>query len=143
MAFFGAPIPQPDHPRRAIAAAAQLVESVVAWNVERAARGEFPVAVRIGVNTGKAVVGDIGSDNRVDYTVLGNTVNVAARLEEYIAGPNEIVVGHETARASGDAFTFDSLGEIRLKGLTRGLPAYRVKLDAKGVPVLPAAASRS
>ena len=60
---------------------------------------------------------------------------VAARLEEYVAGPNEIVVGEETARLCGNAFQFDSLGEIRLKGLTKGLGAYRVRLDARGVPV--------
>ena len=77
---------------------AKLVENVKAWNLERVARGEPPVGVRIGVNTGNAVVGDIGSAQRVDYTVLGNTVNVAARIEEYVAGPNEVAVGEETAR---------------------------------------------
>lgn len=136
MAFWGAPLPQADHPRRAIAAAAKLVESVTAWNVDRVARGEYAVAVRIGINSGNAVVGDIGSDRRVDYTVLGNTVNIAARLEDYVAGPNEIIVGEETARQAADFYLFDSLGEVRLKGLTRGLPAYRVKLDARGTPLL-------
>ncbi len=137
MAFFGAPIRQPDHPRRAVAAAARLIESLTAWNAERARRGEGKVAVRVGVNTGHAVVGDIGSDRRVDYTVLGNTVNVAARLEDYVAGPNEIVVGEETARLAGEFFVFEPLGEQRLKGLTKGLKAYRVKLDEKGAPVRP------
>ena len=137
MAFFGAPIRQPDHPRRAVAAAARLIESLTAWNVERAGRGEQRVAVRVGVNTGHAVVGDIGSDRRVDYTVLGNTVNVAARLEDYVAGPNEIVVGEETARLASDSFVFEPLGEQRLKGLTKGMKAYRVKLDEKGAPVRP------
>ncbi|MDL2718623.1 MAG: adenylate/guanylate cyclase domain-containing protein [Acidobacteriota bacterium] len=137
MAFFGAPIPQPDHPRRAVAAAAKLIESLKAWNVGRVGRGEPPVAVRVGVNTGRAVVGDIGSDRRVDYTVLGNTVNVAARLESYVAGPNEIVVGEETARLAGDAFVFEPLGEQRLKGLTKGLRAFRVVLAENGTPVRP------
>ncbi len=137
MAFFGAPIPQADHPRRAVAAAARLLESVLAWNVDRAAAGEPPVALRIGINTGNAVIGDIGSDQRVDYTVLGNTVNVAARLEEYVAGPNEIVVGEETARLAGDDFSFVPLGEVKLKGLSKGLAAFRLALDPKGVPVRP------
>ncbi len=137
MAFFGAPIAQADHPRRAVAAAARLVEAVLEWNLERAAAGEAPVALRIGINTGNAVVGDIGSDQRVDYTVLGNTVNVAARLEEYVAGPNEIVVGEETARLAGDDFSFLPLGEVRLKGLSKGLTAFRVALDGKGIPVRP------
>jgi len=137
MAFFGAPIPQPDHPRRAVAAAAKLIESLKAWNVGRRRRGESPVAVRVGVNTGRAVVGDIGSDRRVDYTVLGNTVNVAARLESSVAGPNEIVVGEETARLAGDAFVFEPLGEQRLNGLTKGLRAFRVVLAEDGAPVRP------
>ncbi|HUM00802.1 MAG TPA: adenylate/guanylate cyclase domain-containing protein [Thermoanaerobaculia bacterium] len=137
MAFFGAPIPQADHPRRAVAAAARMIEAALAWNTERAARGEAPVAMRIGINTGNAIVGDIGSDQRVDYTVLGNTVNVAARLEEHVAGPNEIIVGEETAQLAGAEFAFEALGEVKLKGLTKGLPAFRVKLDAKGVPVRP------
>jgi adenylate cyclase len=139
MAFFGAPIAQADHARRAITAAAKLIEWIASWNVERTQRGESPVAVRIGINTGNAVVGDIGSDRRVDYTVLGNTVNIAARLEEYIAGPNEIIVGDETARQAWDHFAFEPLGEIRLKGLTKGLQPYRVRLNAFGVP-LPAGA---
>ena len=135
MAFFGAPIAQADHARRAVSAASKLVESVKAWNVERVARGESPVGVRIGVNTGNAVVGDIGSAQRVDYTVLGNTVNVAARIEEYVAGPNEVAVGEETARLTADDFAYEPLGDVRLKGLSRGLPCYRVKMDARGVPL--------
>ena len=135
MAFFGAPIVQPDHARRAVSAASKLVENVKAWNLERVARGEPPVGVRIGVNTGNAVVGDIGSEQRVDYTVLGNTVNVAARIEEYVAGPNEVAVGEETARLTADDFAYEPLGDVKLKGLSRGLPCYRVKLDARGVPL--------
>ncbi len=137
MAFFGAPISQPDHARRAIAAAAKLVENIKAWNLERAARGELTVSVRIGINTGNVFVGDIGSDRRVDYTVLGNTVNIAARLEEHVAGPNEIVIGHETADQAGADYLFEPLGEIRLKGLSRGFRAFRVRLDPRGVPLLP------
>jgi adenylate cyclase len=134
MAFFGAPIPQHDHPRRAVAAAAKLIESLKAWNVGRVGRGEPEVAVRVGVNSGHAVVGDIGSDRRVDYTVLGNTVNVAARLESSVAGPNEIVVGEETARRAGASFVFEPLGEQRLKGLTKGLRAFRLVLPGDGSP---------
>jgi adenylate cyclase len=137
MAFFGAPIPQTDHARRAVAAAAKLVESLHGWNAQRAERGERSVAVRIGVNTGTAFVGDIGSDRRVDYTVLGNTVNVAARLESTVAGPNEIVVGVETARQAGKDFEFEPLGEQKLKGLSKGMTAFRLKLDASGRPVRP------
>ncbi len=137
MAFFGAPIKQADHARRAVTAAAKLVESLKTWNAQRAAHGERPVAVRIGVNTGRAFVGDIGSDRRVDYTVLGNTVNVAARLESTVAGPNEVVVGAETARQAGADFAFEPLGEQKLKGLSKEMTAFRLRLDADGRPVPP------
>jgi len=141
MAFFGAPIYQPDHARRSVAAAARLVENVKAWNAERASRGEPTVGIRIGINTGNVFVGDVGSDKRVDYTVLGNTVNIAARLEEHVAGPNEIVVGYETAEQAANDFSFEPLGEMKLKGLTRGFRAYRVRLDGRGLPLPPPGAS--
>ncbi len=69
MAFFGAPIPQADHPRRAVAAAARMIEAVTAWNAERATRGEAPVAIRVGINTGNAIVGDIVSQIAVNPTM--------------------------------------------------------------------------
>ena len=137
MAFFGAPIAHPDHARRAIAAAAKLIEDVKEWNAERLRHGESAVGVRIGINTGHAVVGDIGSDRRVDYTVLGNTVNIASRLEEHVAGPNEIVVGAETAYQAKEFFRFEALGDLKLKGLSVGMKAYRVMLDDRGVPLPP------
>src|SRR4029079_5748832 len=81
MAFFGAPLDQPDHAARAVAAALKIREGMSHWNRERSTRGEGSLEVRIALNTGEAIVGDIGSERRVDYTVLGNAVNVAARLE--------------------------------------------------------------
>jgi adenylate cyclase len=137
MAFFGAPIAHADHARRAISAAAKLIEDVKEWNAQRLRHGETAVAVRIGINTGHAVVGDIGSDRRVDYTVLGNTVNIASRLEEHVAAPNEIVVGAETAYQAREFFRFEPLGDLKLKGLSVGTKAYRVALDERGVPLPP------
>ena len=76
---------------------------MAAWNGERAAQGEFPVEVRIALNTGEAIVGEIGSERRVDYTVLGNAVNVAARMEEFVAMPGDIVIGPRRTRRSRTA----------------------------------------
>ena len=94
MAFFGAPLDQPDHAERAVAAGLKIREGMADWNTERATRGD---AAHRGPhrasNTGEAIVGDIGSERRVDYTVLGNAVNVAARLEEFVAQPGDIVIG--------------------------------------------------
>ncbi len=126
MAFFGAPLDQQDHAARAVAAALKIREGMVEWNKERTGRGDPPLEVRIAVNTGEAIVGDIGSERRVDYTVLGNAVNVAARLEEFVAQPGDIVVGPDTWAAVKDRFEVAQLGFFALKGLTAQVPLYKV-----------------
>ncbi len=126
MAFFGAPMSQPDHAYRAVQAAVEFSEGLDAWNAERERQGQRRIASRIGINSGPVVVGDIGSKLRVDYTVLGNTVNVAARLEEKVATPGDIVLGDTTYRQLADRIPTVSLGEIQLKGLSQPIVAHRV-----------------
>jgi adenylate cyclase len=126
MAFFGAPIDQPDHAVRAVSAALKVQEEMSAWNSERAALGEFPVAVRIALNTGEVIVGEIGSERRVDYTVLGNAVNVAARMEEFVAGAGDIVIGPGTYQAVKNRFEVAQMGQFALKGLSAQVPMYKV-----------------
>jgi adenylate cyclase len=126
MAFFGAPVAQPDHALRAARAAIEVQQALRRWNAERAGRGQAEIYARIAINSGPVVVGDIGSDRRVDYTVLGNTVNVASRLEGSVAGPNEIAVGARTRELIGDALELVDLGEFGLKGLQQKIHAYRL-----------------
>jgi adenylate cyclase len=126
MAFFGAPMPQPDHAERAVRAAVEIQHSLQAWNAERAAQGLPAFAARVALNSGPVVVGDIGSARRVDYTVLGNTVNVAARLEALVARPGEVVVGPETHRLLAGVIPTEPLGEFQLKGLQQKIIAHRV-----------------
>ena len=126
MAFFGAPLDQPDHADRAVAAALKIREGMSHWNRERSTRGEGALEVRIALNTGEAIVGDIGSERRVDYTVLGNAVNVAARLEEFVAQPGDIVIGPETWAAVRDRFEVTQLGYFSLKGLSAQVPLYKI-----------------
>jgi adenylate cyclase len=126
MAFFGAPIDQPDHARRAVEAALKIREGMTGWNRVRAGRGEPPLEVRIALNSGEAIVGDIGSQRRVDYTVLGNAVNVAARLEEFVAQPGDIVIGPTTWDAVRDCYSCAQLGFFALKGLSAQVPLYKV-----------------
>jgi adenylate cyclase len=126
MAFFGAPVPQSDHARRAVEAAIQIQEAQEALNRERAARGLPTLLVRIAIQSGPVMVGDVGSRKRVDYTVLGNTVNVAARLESGVAEPGEITLGGETHRLLAGAFPTEPLGEFQLKGLQQKVHAFRV-----------------
>src|SRR5947209_9905881 len=126
MAFFGAPVAQPDHALRAVRAAIEIQEGLDVWNAGRAADGLPGFAARVAVNSGPVVVGDIGSARRVDYTVLGNTVNVAARLEAFVARPGDVVVGPETHRLLAGAVATESLGELSLKGLQQRIVAHRV-----------------
>ena len=111
-------------------AAVEIQRSIKQWNDERAGRGGTPLLSRIALNSGPVVVGDVGSKKRVDYTVLGNTVNVAARLEQAATGPGEIVIGGATlaelAGTDGE-FRTESLGEFSLKGLVQKVPVYRVQ----------------
>ena len=127
MAFFGAPMPQEDHAYRAVAAAVKIREALEQWNAQRASEGLPRVKTRVAINSGTVVVGDIGSNRRVDYTILGNTVNVAARLEEIVAEPGDIVLGEETHRQLDGIIPCEALGEFALKGLSRKIAAYRVR----------------
>lgn len=125
MAFFGAPVPTHDHAEQALRAALDLRHRVLRWNAEQSAGGGRPVEVRIALNSGPVVVGDVGSRRRVDYTVLGNTVNVAARLEG-VGAPGEIVLGPGTRdRLPGD-FPLAFVGDVELKGLRHPLPVWKV-----------------
>jgi adenylate cyclase len=81
MVHFGTPRPQPDDPARALACAAAMIDELRRWNAERARAGEAPIGIGIGVHYGEVLVGNIGDARRLEYTVLGDTVNVASRLE--------------------------------------------------------------
>jgi len=129
MAFFGAPVRQRDHALRAVKAAMEIQRGLAAWNTENQAAGEElpPLVARIGINTGPVVVGEVGSSRRVDYTVLGNTVNVAARLEAHVAGPGDVILGSETHRLVGGAVATEPLGDFQLRGLSQKVVAFRVR----------------
>lgn len=126
MAFFGAPIDQPDHARRAASTALKLRDGMQEWNRERTGRGEPLLDVRVAINTGDAFVGEIGSERRVDYTVIGNPVNVAARMEEFVATPGDIVIGPETYAAIRNSYRVAQLGFFALKGLSEQVPLYKI-----------------
>ena len=126
MAFFGAPVSQPDHARRAVEAALRIQKDQAALNVDRERRGLPALRVRIAIQSGPVMVGDVGSKKRVDYTVLGNTVNVAARLESGVAEPGDVTIGGETQRLLDGAYRTEALGEFQLKGLEQRVTAFRV-----------------
>jgi adenylate cyclase len=127
MAFFGAPIPAPDHATHAVQAALRIHGGMTLWNQERVPAGLPALQARIGINSGPVIVGDIGSPERSDYTVIGNTVNVASRLEQQVAEPGEIVFGDATRQQLPVEFECEPLGEVALRGLGRGVNAFRVR----------------
>jgi adenylate cyclase len=117
MAFWGAPLDDPAHARRAVEAAIEMQLEMARWH--REAAGQIPpdLAMRIGINTGSVVVGNLGSRNRFDYTVIGDAVNLASRLEAVnkIYG-TEILLTGATASRAGDGIAFRHVDRIRVKG---------------------------
>lgn len=127
MAFFGAPVAQSDHAVRAVGAALVIQRRLGELAQTAGASAAAPLAVRIGLASGAVKVGEVGSGRRVDYTVLGTPVNLAARLERQAAA-GEIVLGPETWHLLGGTVPTEPLGELRLKGLARPVEAWRVVL---------------
>jgi adenylate cyclase len=126
MAFFGAPIPQDDHADRAVLAGLMMQRLVGDWNAERAKTDLAPVFIRIGINSGPAVVGNVGTEKRVDYTVLGSAVNIASRLESGVAKPGQLVISKNTLERIIGSFEMEPLGDFALKGLQQKMPVYAV-----------------
>jgi adenylate cyclase len=147
MAVFGAPLDMPDHAARSIKAAMEMMERLEEFNADRK---EGPnIRIRIGINTGKAVAGELGGANKKEYTVLGDTVNTASRLESSVAKPMMVVIGENTYTATKGQFDFRSLGPATLKGKERTVEVYEVlgavgRMASDDTPMTPppSAASR-
>jgi adenylate cyclase len=142
MAVFGAPLDMPDHANRAIRTALEMQERLAEWNAER--REGPGLRVRIGINSGKAVAGEIGSVNKKEYTVLGDTVNTASRLETSVAKPGSVVIGENTFSLVKGQFECRPLGTFSLKGKEYEVLVYEVTglagADATATPSAPAEA---
>lgn len=117
MVLFGAPLRQADDPARAVRAAQAIVRSIAEWNGQRAARGEPPVRIGIGLNTSLVVAGAVGTPQKLEYTVIGDGVNVAARvcaLTKELPAP--ILATEATRRRVADDLPWRDFGEITLRG---------------------------
>src|SRR6266852_1780810 len=126
MAFFGAPIQQDDHADRAALCGLMLQRLIGEWNDQREKIALPAVKVRVGINSGPAVVGNVGTEKRVDYTVLGTSVNIASRLESGVAKPGQVVISQNTVDRLVGSFNTESLGEFALKGLQQKMPVFAV-----------------
>ncbi|MCK4908907.1 MAG: GAF domain-containing protein [Planctomycetes bacterium] len=125
MAIFGAPTPLEDHAVKAVEAALKMVRELgkLQENIDESKRERYHV--RVGINTGKLVAGNIGSVKRIEYTVLGDVVNVASRLNQY-GKSNQVVIGEGTYAYAKDKFKFKDLGKVKLKGKKKELKVYQV-----------------
>lgn len=126
MAFFGAPAAHPDDPERAVATCVESIAFVRELAAEMKAAFGIDLGVSIGVNTGDAIVGNIGSLERMEYTAIGDTVNLAARLQA-AAGFNEIVVNETTYARVGHRFPGEPIGSFKVKGKEHEVRAFRIK----------------
>jgi len=125
MALFGAPIAHEDHARRAIQAALGIRSVLSPLDEELRGKGRTGLQVRQGLNTGLVVVGSIGTDLRMDYTAVGDTTNVAARLQQ-TARPGSIVISGKTRRLIEGYFQLHSVGAIDLKGKAEKVAGFEV-----------------
>jgi adenylate cyclase len=124
MAVFGAPMEREDDTERAILAAKEMKEELAVMMAETGGkRKQFDI--RIGINTGRVVAGNIGSPKRMDYTVIGDPVNIASRLES-IAKPNQILIGEETYKAVKDKFEIRKIGPTKVRGRSAEIMVYEV-----------------
>jgi adenylate cyclase len=127
MAIFGAPLPQEDHAARAVRSALRTREALSRAIATLPPKLRFQV--RYGINTGQVIVGNFGSDERMDYTVLGHAVNLASRICQ-IADPNQILIGVDTFAQVKDSDKFD-LQKVGSRSL-KGLKSKKVLYEAKG-----------
>ena len=121
MAMFGAPAAHENDAERALRASLDMMDALVAFNKKHLTS----LGMHFGINTGIVVAGGLGSDGRQQYGVMGDTVNVAARLED-VSETGQIVVGPNTHRLTASLFRFDMLPPVRVKGKSEPIPIYRL-----------------
>jgi len=127
MAVFGTPFPGPEDADNAVAAAVEMLRVLEEFNRRRALAGQAPIDIRLGVSSGEVVAGNIGSPKRMDYTVIGDSVNVAARLESAnkFYG-TRVLVSEDTVRRLRRGVAMRELDLIRVKGRVRPIAIYEV-----------------
>ena len=133
MVVFGAPAPQPDHALRAVLTGLEMQAALNSLNLKRAQRGDDPIAIGIGVNTGIVVSGNLGSIERMEFTVIGDTVNLAARLEGR-AAQGQVLIGQNTYDKVRERVLAEHLGALPVKGKQAPVEIWLVKGIKIGAP---------
>jgi class 3 adenylate cyclase/predicted ATPase len=125
MALFGAPTAHENDPERALRAALEMMVALEEFNVEYAAHLSQPLALHFGINSGLVIAGGIGANQRQAYSVMGDTANLASRLEG-LSEAGEILVGEETYRRAAPLFEFEALKPVKVKGKAYPVRVYRL-----------------
>jgi class 3 adenylate cyclase len=127
MAVFGAPIPRPDHRERAVRAALDMLEMAEVFSREQAAQGKMEIRIGIGIAAGAVIAGFTGTETRVTYTCVGETVNRAARLEAHtkVVGRPILIDAHARAGLSPEIAT-EEQGQVQLRGTSQPVDIYAV-----------------
>jgi adenylate cyclase len=126
LALFGAPVAHEDDPERALRAALEMIKRTERLSERSKARVSSPLTLHIGINTGPVVAGRFGAGAAKSYSVTGDTVNTAQRLQS-IAAPGEVLVGPLTYRLTRHAFSYDPLGDVSLRGRLGTVSVHRLK----------------
>ena len=124
-AFFGAPIAHEDDPQRAVWAGLDIISGVASYKDQVRAEHGLELDVRVGIHTGPVMVGQVGSDLRLEYTAMGDAVNVAARMEQ-TAEPGTVQITGETYRLVESLFDVETRGGIEVKGKSQAVEAFTV-----------------
>jgi len=131
MALFGAPLPHADHAERAVRAGLEMLELVSGFDREQAARGKPEIRIGIGIASGQVIAGYTGTERRVTYTCVGDTVNLAAHLEAHtkIVG-QPILIDEQTRAALGSAVRVEDRGPVQFKTRAQPVRVYSVVPEA-------------
>jgi len=127
LALFGAPVPHPDDPYRAVACALRMIARNAEYNRRRAAQGLEPLVLGVGLHTGEAVVGTIGTPEKMEYTAIGDTVNVASRIEgENKTFGTQLLMSEVTCRLVRERVVAELAGHAHLKGVAEPVAVFSV-----------------
>ena len=139
MAVWGVPHSRPEDTRNAVTACLAIRQALEALNERRVARKEMPLRIGMGLNFGPVVAGNIGSDERMEYTVVGDAVNVASRLESLTKEvKTDLLVTQSVMESVKSYFQFEPAGSLKVRGKSATVTTYRVLgyEDAQGKTVL-------